>query len=371
VRGGAGQFLNTWATGQDESVPDCAWGAGGANRRRIPPSVIVPRRSRRQRPRPKNDHQMSRELSPPSCRTFSAERLVWKTSRTTEIVLTIMRSLIRRRVFRFNIADRPNIRLRHSLAFCNNALVRIISPGRPLPKRTTLLVFFALFGSPPNILCAQRFVADGVEIQVTAVIEFAAKPGKSIYEVDFEYRTQKPVIVAGLARVMGNGKLKFLTKEPKLVVSDASSGAKLAEWTLTTTDVPAGNPLKDLPDPASLLTFRLFETDTDPDKLEDTINSVLNKWFPQGLWPQAWKRPYQIITTYRGLENLTWPHLGKVAIAIEFPVAASPPHRSSFRISWTCSESAVKSSAWVTPCSKEVLDPATDFVEQRIREMTK
>jgi hypothetical protein len=233
------------------------------------------------------------------------------------------------------------------------------------------IVWFILRGATESTVHAQQLAADGVQVTIKSVTAFNGRHGENVYEVALHYRATRQVIVAGLKTVTGEGEVTYLTKDPKLVLGDVASGAKIAEYTLHTTAVPAGNADKDLPDPADFTTYRTFETVfANDEQFESAVNSVLNRYFTQGLWPQTTGRPSRIITTFRGIENLPWPYVGKVAIQIEYPVQTSP-HRRSFRIWWDAEESRVASSTWIKATSPQVLTPGSGFIDRLIQEMTK
>jgi hypothetical protein len=232
-------------------------------------------------------------------------------------------------------------------------------------------VWFILGGATASIVCAQQLAADGVQVTIKSVTAFNGNHGESVYEVALHYRADRRVIVAGLKAVTGEGDVTYLTKDRKLVLADAASGAKIAEYTLHTTAVPAGNADKDLPDPSDFTTYRTFETGfSNDEQFESAVNSVLNRYFTQGLWPQTNGKPCRNITTFRGLENLPWPFVGRVAIQIEYPVETSPKHQS-FRMWWTAEEGRVGGSAWIKASSRQVLTPASAFVDRLIQEITK
>jgi hypothetical protein len=232
------------------------------------------------------------------------------------------------------------------------------------------VLFFWLSGT----LCQgqQNLRSNGLDLNVTGVVPFDRPGGGTIYQIDLQYRTtgNRAIEIAGLGQVAGEGELTFLARDLRLRIADPATHTQITELTLRPTGIPAGSPSKDLPD-ASDFSFpsRQFECDCQSDAdLFRKVNTVLNRYFVQGITPTTLTPPYRLISTYRMLSDVPNPYVGKVAVLIEYPVQL-PPDKLGFRIAWIARESRAKSSTWPEASSRQVLDSATRFVETLINEI--
>jgi hypothetical protein len=155
--------------------------------------------------------------------------------------------------------------------------------------------------------------------RVAKVFIAADKPAYSIsYEYDFRGKTR--VHIAGLGFVRSRGSFSYLTRTPRLVISDENQNRVLADVPLTETVVIAAKPpLNEVPDEHQFpRALRSFRWDRD-EPIQAHADEVLSKYFRYS--PQENNNVVTLTTTFAPIplpannSGLT----GQVALSLSFP----------------------------------------------------
>jgi hypothetical protein len=213
---------------------------------------------------------------------------------------------------------------------------------------------------------------NGVDLSVSSVTKLTTPSGSHIYQIEVNYKSSDQFVVNGLPQVAGQGTLVFLSREPLLALADPAAQSIRQTVPLHQIDVPAGSTTLEVPELSDFPAPQLYPfASNDQSGNEQKTVAVMRHYFPQGVLPLTYTRPFRLVSYCHVLEDVQPPYRGKVAVIVEFPVDSIQKSNGGYRLSWVAYESRLASSSWPKATTRKIVDAATNFVNRLTVELSR